>query len=156
MFEYLWDLTLDKLPCGWENTYQEALINCPDGELIPSEEHWGETQRNYFYHPVKYRQLILETFNNYKAKAIELMNKKDTLDFKEFINQIVQIDIVLYNLISHWITDEEEFDINSFNPNNFYNEINNKDYFDSSEFKANEFEKLKLIRFSNDNKFILF
>jgi hypothetical protein len=159
MAKYLWDLNLDEIPLSWENVYQDALANYPDGELIPSDESWDDIQRNYFFHSVKYRQLIIETFNKYKTNAIELMGKKHSLDFKDFINQIIKTDVILYNLLFDWICDEDSFDISSFNPNNFYNNIVNYEFYFKDNSDLNGFEQiesLKLINFICYKKPIIF
>lgn len=159
MAKYLWNLNLDKIPLGWEDTYKESIVNCPDGKLIPSDESWDDIQRSYFFHPVKYRQLIIENFNNHKANAIELMDKKYSLNFKDFINQIIKTDVILYNLLFDWICDEDSFDISSFNPNNFYNNILDCEFYfkDNSDISGFEqIESLKLINFICYNKPIIF
>lgn len=61
----LWDLEIDKIPCGWEKTYQEALVHCPNGENIEFDD--SDSERTFF-HPVKCQDLIINKFNTLKKK----------------------------------------------------------------------------------------
>ncbi|MBW7651543.1 hypothetical protein [Anoxybacillus sp. ST4] len=109
MRKYLWHLDLNKIPCGWENVYQDALKNCPNGMplLIKGTK--------FFYHPVKYRETLLEIFSTAKEKCLEIM-KNECLDRKQ-LSELLENDIILFNVLFEWCLedmDETFFDVNRF------------------------------------------
>lgn len=107
MRKYLWHLHLKKIPCGWENVYQDALKNCPNGMplLIKGTK--------FFYHPVKYRETLLEIFSTAKEKCLEI-TKNECLNRKQ-LSELLENDIILFNVLFEWSLEDAEkmfFDIN--------------------------------------------
>jgi hypothetical protein len=41
----LWDLELGEIPCGWQNVYDYALTECPEGNIIEPDEF---SDKRYF------------------------------------------------------------------------------------------------------------
>jgi len=115
MTKHLWDIDIETLNLGWEETYQDALKNCPNGEIIPSTtmtdvEH---VFSRHIYHPVGYRKKIIELFNRKKAEAISVLEKQS--DLQTLTNEIFKIDVCLFSLLTSWVTLDEELET-SFDP----------------------------------------
>jgi hypothetical protein len=109
MQKYLWDLDLHEIPCGWEDVYQDALKHCPDGMplLIKGTK--------FFYHPAKYREVLLDTFAIAKEKCLDIM-KNECLNQKQ-LSELLENDIILFNVLFDWCQDSYSlekpfFDIN--------------------------------------------
>ncbi|WP_353096387.1 hypothetical protein [Tissierella praeacuta] len=151
MVKYLWDLNLDEIPLGWENTYQEASIKSPHGEIVSiPESNYDEISINrYFYHPVKYRNELYRLFNEFKVKAKDLFESKGNHEFRPFINELIKYDCILYNILYEWTLVDDELDGSSFDPDYIKNILQNfRDYFDSSSFETDfdkQYNKYKLI-----------
>jgi len=92
----LWDLEIEKIPCGWEEIYQKAVINHPDG-LVIDEIALSVS------HPVEYRNQIINEFNKTKQTAISLMANQSTIPFPSLINKLVKLDARLFYLIIDWM-----------------------------------------------------
>ena len=104
MRKFLWDLDIEQLPLGWEEQYQEALKEFPNGTVI----------KGYFLHPVEYRAQILSYFHTYQAKAKseyeQLLKEFDV----ELLNSLVGYDKLLYSVLYEWLDDQR--DISLFDP----------------------------------------
>lgn len=150
MEQYLWDLDLKKIPLGWQKTYQKALIECPDGKIVFFDK--PNSNSRFFYDPVQYHDKTLLLFNQNKQKAILLMSEFRTSKFKHSINELFKVDLSLFNLLSHWITSDDELFEHSFNPKEIENEIlDTQNYFEDSpddfEYKTGieKYSHLKLL-----------
>ncbi|MCM3312010.1 hypothetical protein CHH78_02290 [Shouchella clausii] len=143
MAKYLFDLDLEEIPLGWEEAYQEALTRCPDGEIIPPLPD-DAFNRPCFYHPVAYRALILKTFNKYKLLARRLMEEQKP-DIKSWITELVKVDIILYKLLSLWVS--EFMDISCYDPKDFNSDVfgANDSYFSYISDDMQPYEGLKLL-----------
>ncbi len=155
MIKYLWDLNLDEISLGWEETYKEALEENPKGTNIKMEDYDMNgrlTMCKYFYDPVGYRNLIHDTFNKYKIKAKTLFDSKETDDIKTFINKLIKLDIILYNLLANWTNEDDEFDGSCFDPKYLKKESNLLEldfYFDESDFSTDFEKKYRKYKFIN-------
>lgn len=148
MEKYLWDFVIEDIPCGWEETYQEALRNCPDGEIIMMECSLEEYDERVFYHPVKCRELLINRFNELKSKAMHLVKNKNTLSVNEFVFEIFKVDAELFSLLTTWSYSDDQFEGGSFNPQRF---LNGWDYsfYIMDDFHDNDYANLRII---NPNK----
>ncbi|MGO0058601.1 hypothetical protein ACTID9_00800 [Brevibacillus fluminis] len=116
MAKYLWDLDLENIPLGWEETFRDALRICPDGEITPISysSYHGEKLERYLYHPVKFRDRLIELFNADKAKAVNLMESNTISD--SFLNQLFKIDVRLFNILDAWLTPDDEIEGEMLDP----------------------------------------
>ncbi|NRT76350.1 hypothetical protein [Clostridium beijerinckii] len=147
MSNFLWNLNIEVISCGWESVYQSALKECPNGkieEIILSDSSGIHTEK-CIYDPIKCRKLIIETFNSLKSKAIELYVNRFNEDFKECCNKLIHIDITLYNLLREWTYTNDVFSNDDFQPENIIKIIDNNQtdsYFENCDSK---FDSLKFI-----------
>ncbi|NFO86499.1 hypothetical protein FDC58_10445 [Clostridium botulinum] len=147
MNKFLWDLDIENIPCGWENEYQKALIEYPEGKYADCIAYDGKSFEKVEYNPVACRNLIVNKFNLLKIQANELYLNRDTLDFKMCCNRLFQIDIMLYNLLSTWTYSDEIFCNDDFKSSEILNNIKSPStysYFDNLNPK---FDSLKFINF---------
>ncbi|TCT23356.1 hypothetical protein EDD68_10770 [Melghiribacillus thermohalophilus] len=128
MKKHLWELNLIDIPCGWENTYQEALKKCPNGMplLIKGTK--------FLYHPVKYRQILLDTFSKSKEACNEI-TKNECLNQKQQSN-LLEHDIILFNVLFDWCQDSYSLE---------------KPFFDISKLKEKHAFKNVAIYFAEDD-----
>lgn len=148
----LWNLKIEEIPCGWEQTYQYALSDCPNGKNVEFKymDHCDEMHiERYFYDPVKCHDLIIEEFNALKNKAENLIANRDKLDLSSFISRIVNIDVHLYHLLNDWITPEEDMDCSCYNPEIFSKNHDYAFYVDES-FANTKFYHLRLLNRPNE------
>lgn len=101
----LWDLEIKTLSCGWEKTYQDSLLNAPEG-----------LQGEYFYHPVLCHSMIIEEFNQLKIEAKQLISIRKDLDTNTFIQKLIKIDARLHFLLLLWTGADDYYDNSSFDP----------------------------------------
>ncbi|SHH57708.1 hypothetical protein [Sporanaerobacter acetigenes] len=144
MAKYLWDLNLDEIPLGWENTYQDALNQCPKGEIIEMAEMDSPDSiitNQYFYDPVGYKNTIYTIFNEYKIKAKTLFESRNKHEIKPFINELIKFDCILYGLLAEWTCNGNEFDGSSFDPNYLKNNLLDYNYYFGSYNFETDFEK---------------
>jgi hypothetical protein len=137
----LWDLEIEKIPCGWEEEYQNALQEHPNGTVIECDEGCNEVSK-YYYHPVQCHDLLIRNFNKAKIDAKSLLAERNNLELGDFINGIVRIDALLLYIIDTWVTDM--MDCSCFNPEKIMPQ-SDKDIFETY-FTSNEFEKLRLVK----------
>lgn len=149
MSNFLWNLNIEAIPCGWESIYKTALNDCPNGtvkEIVLSDSS-GVYNEKCFYNPVKCRNLIIEKFNSLKVEALELYNNRYKLDFKVCCNKLIHIDIMLYNLLTEWTYESDVFSNDDFQPKNILDNIeihHVNSYFENLDSK---FDSLKFINF---------
>ena len=126
---YLWELKIIDLPLGWEEYYQLALKEFPDGENIDLSDG------TFFCRPVEYRTKLIENFEKYSNEAQEVFNDNN-LNFQDKCNKLLKLDVILNNILSDWINDT--YDSSIFNPNDInYELISNDDlefYFNNNNF----------------------
>ena len=134
---YLWELEIDKIPCGWEETYKEALQECPNGKLI--EIDYGDEFKEYFYNPVACHELIVTSFNKAKLQAYTILAEKNQFELGEFVDKIVKVDAKLFYIIYMWTLDNEDMDCSSYNPQKF--------------LSSNELEFMEVYMSDDDDKF---
>ncbi|KLR75299.1 hypothetical protein ABH20_01000 [Geobacillus sp. T6] len=145
MRKYLWHLDLRTIPCGWEDVYQDALEKCPNGMplLINGTK--------FFYHPVKYRETLLDIFSTAKEKCAELM-KNEPLNRKQ-LSELLENDIILFNVLFEWCLEDVEqpfFDINRLkNKHHFKNVSIYFEEDDSPDALIRDFYYLKYFRVNN-------
>jgi hypothetical protein len=145
MQKYLWDLNLNEIPCGWEDVYQDALKHCPDGMplLIKGTK--------FFYHPVKYREVLLNIFVTAKDKCLDIM-QNECLNQKQ-LSELLENDIILFNVLFEWCLDHLEkpfFDINKFKDKHRFKNV--AIYFEETDAPYStitQFYRLKYFRVSN-------
>lgn len=151
LIKYLWDLNLDEIPLGWEATYKTALEQYPNGttaEMILQDNDFELFAEEYEYNPVECRNIIYNSFNEYKAKAKNLLESKDEYDLKTLVNELIKIDVILYNLLKYWLyEDDYYFENSSFQPKDYSNQdkiFSLSDYFDK-ELCLDEYEKYRFL-----------
>ncbi|VDG73401.1 Uncharacterised protein [Clostridium carnis] len=147
MYKFLWDLDIENISCGWENEYQKALIECPEGKYADCITLNGHDFEKVEYNPVSCRNIIITKFNQLKLEANELYSNRNNLDFKMCCNRLFQIDVMLYNLLSTWTYSNDVFCNDEFDPNTILNDIESpsaSSYFDNLN---PEFDSLKFINF---------
>lgn len=147
MANFLWDLEIENISCGWEFLYREALANYPDGkfvETITSDSH-GTQVKKCFFHPVMCRQLLVNKFNALKLEANELYKNINTLDFKMCCNRLLKIDILLYYILLEWTYTSVVYCNDEFQPDVFIKNIDNYSYDTYFEDESSEFYSLKFI-----------
>lgn len=143
----LWDLKIEKIPCGWDKTYQYALIHCPNGEMLKFQELDKDDKllvTKTFFHPVQCHNLLVEQFNILKNQASNLIAKRSQLDLTNFVSQLVEIDVCLYNLLDRWRSSDKNMDCTSYNPENFL-EIRDYDFYVDDTYADTMFYQLRLI-----------
>jgi hypothetical protein len=145
MKKYLWDLDLVEIPCGWEDIYQDALKHCPDGMPLLIKGY------KFFYHPVKYRQILLDTFATAKEKCLKII-KSEHLNQKE-LSELLENDIILFNVLFEWCLDHLEepfFDISKFkDKHRFKNVVIYFEETDPPYSAITQFYRLKYFRVNN-------
>lgn len=156
MIKFLWDLDLDKIPIGWENVYQDSLINNPNGntiKLFSSNYDGTVTSEDYFSHPIKCKELIYDLFNKYKSEAKELYENQDKYSFKQVVNELFKLDTLLFHLLSDWVASDEYHEDTIFNPKD-YETLHETSliscYLDSESYDLdfiNKYGKYRLINF---------
>ncbi len=134
MNNYLWELNIENIPLGWQETLDKAIQNCPDGELVAIPDIDFHSDKfdisRYYYNPIKFREKIIRLFNEEKNKAIHLLENEKSM--KPLFNEILKIDIKLFNLLDLWTSIDDHFDGSSFDPKHIDEEIlNSSNYFDS-------------------------
>ena len=59
------ELKIEEIICGWEESYEYALKECPNGTILDTDPNGNR----YFYHPVECRRLLLHEFNKAKLEV---------------------------------------------------------------------------------------
>lgn len=122
MAQFLWDLSLQDFPCGWQHLYEEAFREYPKGKEI----EWVSTTKilvKEWVDPVQTYHLLQKTFLNYKTKALDIMANLNALEMRDSFTQLLNIDVALFNLLFNWIApikyleNNEEF----FRPFEYFN-----------------------------------
>lgn len=126
MAKYLWDLTLENIPLGWIDIYEDYVRNCPHGEIYGVQYHNDEDVTRHYVNPVKCKEVMLKRFNQLKLDAVELIGQRDSIDLKEFMNQLIKIDIQLFSILDDWTTDFDE--VSSLDPNKYTEKELSKHY----------------------------
>lgn len=136
---YLWDLSLDSIPLGWEKFYETAIKETSHGETfaLPDSE--------YYYNIPDCKELLETNFKSLKNEATILF--KDLSSNLNRIERLIEIDICLYSIIEFWTRDEREY--SSFNPNELQLDIYNSNlYFSPSSIEMYKYDKMKFIHLS--------
>ncbi|MCY9197322.1 hypothetical protein MOE86_11470 [Bacillus atrophaeus] len=147
MNKYLWDLNIEEIPCGWEDFYQDALVEFPDGKMFEEYMNGPDDKYEFFSHPVKYRELMVYWFNFHKAKAQKLIESEILLTDRKAISNLIKHDMVLYHLITTWISDDLTMDF--FNPDSVERDFFDPDwYFSCDEYNQSKgYSELRFIQF---------
>ncbi|MED1480778.1 MULTISPECIES: hypothetical protein [Bacillus] len=147
MNAYLWNLDIEELPCGWENIYQEALVDFPDGKTFKETTNGPDDIYEFFSNPVKYKELLIQLFNFHKSKAQKLFESNDLLTDRKAISDLIKHDMALDHLVSTWVSTEKTLD--SFDPNTVERDIFDPEwYFSNDDFNQSKgYSKLRFIQF---------
>ena len=103
MKKFLWDIDIEQLQLGWEDVYQNAYENFPNGTVI----------KNCFFHPVEYQAQLLAYFHTYQTKAKSTHEQLQKNFDRELLNLLATYDRLLYSVLYEWLDDER--DISQFN-----------------------------------------
>jgi len=112
------ELKIEEIICGWQDAYDQAINECPNGMMLLGVDNFGDGK--YFYHPVECRRLLLHEFNKAKLDVEQVLNDRLKMSMDNFINKIVKLDAKLFSMINQWVS--EDLDISCFNPKDFMNE----------------------------------
>lgn len=147
MNKYLWNLDIEELPCGWENIYQDALVDFPDGKTFKETMNGPDDIYEFFSNPVKYKELLIQLFNFHKSKAQELFESNDLLTERKAISNLIKHDMALDYLITTWVSTDLTLD--SFDPNTVERDIFDPDwYFSNDDYNQSKgYSKLRFIQF---------
>lgn len=102
MAQYLWDLDIEDIPCGFASLYEEAKVHFPDGKIINSIDVMKNKSYSYWSNPVTAYNLLKITFNKLKCEAKSVMENKLKYDTKIFMSKLLELDISLYGLLLDW------------------------------------------------------
>ncbi|MGE1211103.1 hypothetical protein [Bacillus pumilus] len=147
MNKYLWNLDIEELPCGWENIYQEALVDFPDGKTFKETMNGPDDIYEFFSNPVKYKELLIQLFNFHKSKAQELFESNDLLTDRKALSNLIKHDMALDHFVSTWVSTDLTLD--SFDPNNVERDIFDPEwYFSNDDYNQSKgYSKLRFIQF---------
>ncbi|SHH54162.1 hypothetical protein SAMN02745135_01131 [Caloranaerobacter azorensis DSM 13643] len=127
MVKHLWELSLNQIPLAWSKFYEDSLLNYPEGKYIEIKTIDGQVFKTWV-NPVQYKNLIEHYFNKFKIQAKDLLKNQNNIDLKDFIQQLVDIDVALYNLLFEWAFEKDSIDENPrlYNP---YTYFSSKQYY---------------------------
>lgn len=140
-------MDIEELPCGWENIYQDALVDFPDGKTFKETMNGPDDIYEFFSNPVKYKELLIQLFNFHKSKAQELFESNDLLTERKAISNLIKHDMALDYLITTWVSTDLTLD--SFDPNTVERDIFDPDwYFSNDDYNQPKgYSKLRFIQF---------
>lgn len=139
MSNYLFELELTVIPSGWDKIYKEASEIYPNGQIV---NHGNES--SYFFDPVSCRHLVIKEFEKHKALAKKLFTEQ-SLSTKQAINNFVETDIILYNLLDLWVSDDHDYF--SFDPRSFIDDIFQEKFSYFSAYTPSYLKPYKKFRF---------
>lgn len=105
---YLWTIKIEELPFGAEGAVLEAMHDYPKGKtiLLPPTDWNGDSEEEFFFDPIGFKQELIALFNHYAAKAKGIMEA--TLTFQERANQIIALDAILYSILYYYLNQEHD------------------------------------------------
>ena len=106
--KYLWDLDITNIECGWQEYYELAKNEFPNGEEMILLDN-----RPCFCNPVEYRNKLICSFKKNSKIAKQTFNNDD-INFVEKLNILLRIDILLYMYLHMWTN--VNYDSSIFNP----------------------------------------
>lgn len=127
MATYFWELSLDEIPLAWSQSYEKYLLNYPEGRYIQIKNIDGQIFKTWT-NPVQYKTLIEHWFKKFSTQAQALLKNQYNMDFKDFIQQLINLDVALYNLLFEWAFEKAppNSDPSSYNP---YTYFSSKQYY---------------------------
>lgn len=112
MSMFLWEIDIEQIPLGWNDIYEDARENYPNGTKFDK----------YFVHPIECRTQLIAHFKNYQEKAKETYQSLLKGFDRDILHTLLKYDQILYSVLYEWLGDER--DHSEFDPKDIEKNIN--------------------------------
>lgn len=138
---YLWELSLENIPLGWEELYKSSVGKSANSEIVELPDC------EYYYNMEDCKKLLETNFISLKNEAAALYN--DLQSNLHRLNRLIEIDISLYAIINFWTCTENDY--SCFNPNSLQTQLcDTSSYFAPCSIEMEKYEKMKFIHLSKN------